>query len=83
MTKSIDPDLTAALRAESEQTKDQPYPDGTQFTRPNRDRSRVYSIRLSPLEYDSLQALADRHHLPASTLVRSWILERLEQDQSA
>jgi hypothetical protein len=83
MAKTIDPDLTAALREESERSKDLPYPPGARFTHPNRDRSRVYSIRLSPQEYDSLQALADRQHLPASTLVRSWILERLEQDQSA
>lgn len=83
MAKSLDAELAARLREESEETKDEPYPAGATFARPNRDRSRVYSVRLSAEEYESLQDLAERKHLPASTLVRSWILERLEHDRTA
>lgn len=47
MAKSLDAELAARPREESEETKDEPYPAGATFTRPNRDRSRVYSVRLS------------------------------------
>lgn len=80
MAKTVDPDLTRALREESERTKDQPYPAEAQLTRPN--RSRVYSVRLSPSEEERVQQLAMDKHLPPSTLVRSWILDRLEQESA-
>lgn len=80
MAKTVDPDLTRALRDESERTKDQPYPAEAQLTRPN--RSRVYSVRLSPSEEERVLQLAMDKHLPPSTLVRSWILDRLEQESA-
>jgi hypothetical protein len=83
MAKTIDPALAERLREESERTKDEPYPSGATFTRPNRERTRVYSIRLSEAEYAEVQSVADAAHLPASTLVRSWILARLQQERSA
>ena len=83
MAKKMDADLERRLREESERTKDDAYPAGARFTRPNRDRSRVYSVRLSEAEYAEVQRVADAAHLPASTLVRSWILARLEQERSA
>ena len=83
MAKKLDPELVRKIREESERTKDDPYPDDATFTRPNRDRSRVYSVRLTQSEYEEVQRVADAAHLPASTLVRSWILARLEQERSA
>lgn len=83
MAKAVDHGLIEAIREESERTREEPYPAGTQFTRPNRDRSRVYSVRLSEAEYQAVQQVAAAAHLPASTLVRSWILARLEQEISA
>ena len=83
MAKKIDSGLERRLREESERTKDAPYPANAKFTRPNRDRSRVYSIRLSEAEYAEVQRVADAAHLPASTLVHSWMLARLEQERSA
>ena len=62
MAKTVDPDLTRALRDESERTKDQPYPAEAELTRPN--RSRVYSVRLSPSEEERVQQLAMDKHLP-------------------
>lgn len=82
MAKTIDPDLARRLREESEASKDDPYPEQVRLSRPNRDRSRVYSVRLSPEEYAQVQQVADARHLPASTLVRSWILERLQQESA-
>lgn len=46
-------------------------------------RTLVYSVRLSPAESNAIQKIADSKHLPASTLVRAWILDRLEQEQSS
>lgn len=83
MAKSIDPDLASRLRAESEASKDSPYPRGTSGVRVNRQRSQVYSVRLSPEEQEDLRRVAEARHLPASTLVRSWILERLDEERSA
>lgn len=47
----------------------------------NQRRTLVYSVRLSPAESNAIQRIADARHLPASTLVRSWILDRLETEQ--
>lgn len=83
MAKKADPELIAQIRAETERTKDDPYPSGATFTRPNRERSRVYSIRLSEGEYEAVQRVAAAAHLPPATLVRSWILARLDEERSA
>jgi hypothetical protein len=81
MAKTIDPALAERLQRESEQTKDDPYPAGTTGRRPNREK--VYSVRLSAEEEAEVVRVAAAKHLPASTLVRSWILERLDQERSA
>jgi len=81
MTKTIDPALAARLREESEQTREAAYPAGARPTRPN--RSKVYAIRLSEEEQARVEHVADAKHLPASTLVRSWILDRLNQEKTA
>lgn len=81
MAKSIDRDLAARLREESERARDQDYPAGSRAIRPN--RSKVYSVRLSPEEQSQVERLASARHLPASTLVRSWILERLDSEHIA
>ena len=81
MAKTIDPALAEQLRLESEQTKDDAYPAGPTGRRPNRPK--VYSVRLSAEEEAEVQRVAFAKHLPASTLVRSWILERLDRERSA
>ena len=81
MAKKIDRALVEKLREESERTKDDAYPQGARGSRPN--RTKVYSVRLSDQEENEIQKLAQSKHLPASTLVRSWILERIELEQSS
>ncbi len=80
MAKTIDPALADRLRRESEQTKDDAYPASTAGQRPN--RRKVYSVRLSAEEEAEVQKVAAAKHLPPSTLVRSWILERLDKERS-
>lgn len=80
MAKTTDPQLIARLREESERTKDDPFPEDVRVVRPN--RSQVYSVRLSAEEQARVQSVADAKHLPPSTLVRSWILDRLDQESA-
>lgn len=80
MAEPTDPDLLAQLREESERTKNDPYPQDISPKRTN--RSHVYSVRLSTEEQARVQSVAEARHLPASTLVRSWILERLDQEST-
>ncbi len=81
MAKTMNRELAAKLRAESEQTRDEAYPTEGRPTRPN--RSNVYSVRLSNEERARVDEVANAKHLPASTLVRSWILERLDAERIA
>ncbi|MGB3954219.1 MAG: hypothetical protein WBL05_02860 [Brooklawnia sp.] len=78
MAKTIDPILAARLREESERTREAAYPATARPTRPN--RTKVYSIRLSEEEQARIEQVADTKHLPASALVSSWILERLNEE---
>lgn len=80
MAKTVDPEVIARLREESERSKDEPYPGHGRPSRPN--RSRVYSVRLSAEEQARVQRVADAKHLPPSTLVRSWILDRLDHESA-
>ena len=81
MAKTIDPALAERVRRESEQTKVDAYPTDSAGRRPNRQK--VYSVRLSAEEEAEVQRVAAAQHLPASTLVRLWILERLDREHSA
>jgi hypothetical protein len=65
----------------SESSPDAPIPEGTTVTRPNQSRSTVYSIRLNADEVDALQVLAGSAGVPASTLARAWIVDRIRDEQ--
>ena len=81
MATTMNRDLADRLRAESEATREEEYPAGTIPERVN--RSKVYSVRLSAEEQARVEAAAQARHLPASTLVRSWILDRLDEEKIA
>ncbi len=53
------------------------------WTRPNRDKSATFSLRLNPNELADLQYLAREQGVPASALVRSWILKWLAAERDA
>ncbi|MHB1526466.1 MAG: hypothetical protein ACYCZN_09330 [Candidatus Dormibacteria bacterium] len=69
--------LVAEEAASSEANRDAPLLADSAVGRPNRPRSAVYSVRLNLEEVASLQALAEEVGVPASTLVRSWIVDQL------
>jgi hypothetical protein len=41
------------------------------------NRSRMLTLRLRQSEYDAIQRAAEQRHLPASTLARSLLLDKL------
>lgn len=72
----MDSEFELMIRAEAEATKDAPLVANGE--RPNRNGSTVCPVRLTSDEADALQAAADQAGLPPSTLVRSWIVERVK-----
>ncbi len=69
-----------ALEAYADDTE--PYPDHVKISRPNRP-SRMFNVRLSDEQYEEVTKLARQRHLPASTMARAWLLERLDQERPA
>lgn len=65
-----------AARAEIERTRDDPLPERA-LSRPNRRHAHVHSVRLNEEEHAAVKAQADEQGIPTSTLIRSWIVDRL------
>lgn len=87
MTKNLDEHTAAAARADARALEHDaeatgPYPEGTHIRRPNRP-SRMFNVRLTDEQYQQLRARAREQHLPMSTMARSWLLERLNQERPA
>lgn len=76
-------DMLDRIGAEAEATKDDPMPEGTVWTRPNLARSVTFSLRLNPEELAEVQAVANDRGVPASTLVRGWIVRQLAAERTA
>jgi len=70
-------ELEGQIRDDAEANRDTSPPGDAFGTRPNLNRSTVYSVRLTVDEVAAVHAVANQVGLPASTLVRSWIVERL------
>jgi hypothetical protein len=50
--------------------------------RPAKEPAQVYSLRVPVEKLEELRRLAEERHLTTSALMRSWVLERLEQESS-
>jgi hypothetical protein len=72
----------AALEAEAMRLSDEPLPEGVVYERPGHARSKILQVRLNPEEYEAVEQEAARRQLPVSTLVRSWILQRMRAEPS-
>ena len=78
-------ELEEFLRGEAEYAethKDVPLQEGTVITR-RRQRSNVFSIRLSDDERRALELASARANMPPSSLARQWIAERLATSTEA
>ncbi|MFT3944454.1 MAG: hypothetical protein QM705_11640 [Ancrocorticia sp.] len=72
-------DIERLLKEEAEYAeahKDEPLRGGTSIIRRGQ-KSKVYTLRLTESEYARLEIVAEKVGLPPSTLVRTWIAERL------
>jgi hypothetical protein len=69
-----------AERFESEKDK----PDSGKYVtpRPASEPSQVYSVRIPVSRLEELRALAAREGKPPSSMIRDWVLERLEAQLS-
>lgn len=56
-------------------------PEHVEVSRPNLGRPAVVSVRLSAAEHRQLQLAAEEAHLPISTLLRIWALDRLRAEE--
>jgi hypothetical protein len=84
MSKQLDPDLARALRedaaraeAAAETDPEAEFPANASISWPN--RSRMLTLRLRQSEYNAIQRAAEKRHLPASTLARSLLLDKLNE----
>lgn len=60
-----------------------PIPSDARGTRPNRAKSVTLTLRLNPDELAAVQALALERDVPASALVRGWIMQQLGAERRA
>lgn len=85
--KQLDKEAAAVARADARTLEayahsEEPYPADVQINRPNKT-SRIFNLRLSDEQYEEITDLARKRHLPASTMARAWLLERLDQERPA
>lgn len=73
--------LVAGETAASEAARDNPMSD--RATRRGQSRSVVYSVRLTPGQTEEIQRIADDAGIPASALVRDWVVEGLAAERGA
>jgi transposase-like protein len=75
-------ELLTAEATHTEAHRGDPPPARTQGRRPNQSKSVMLSLRLNPDELTAVHALAREHNIPASALVRGWILQHLAPHDS-
>ncbi len=88
MSKRLDPTLghelqEEAARAEAavEADPEAEFPSNASISWPN--RSRMLTLRLRQSEYDAIQRVAEQRHIPASTLARSLLLDKLGEQHAS
>jgi hypothetical protein len=80
-THDIRNELAAVERA-AEARSDEKSGKRYRNRQPRRDPSQVYSIRIPVERLESLRQLAAERDVAPTALMRSWVLERLEQETS-
>jgi hypothetical protein len=79
MVKDIGRLLAEEAEAAEEHRDDVPL---VRSRRPAKEPAQVYSLRIPVEKLAELRRLAEERHLTPSALMRSWVLERLEQESS-
>jgi len=88
MSKRLDPKLARTLQEEATRAEtaavtnpEGELPADASISWPN--RSRMLTLRLRQSEYDAIQRAAEQRHLPASTLARSLLLDKLNEQHAS
>lgn len=74
-------ELVAEETAASEASRDEALSE--RAVRKGKSRSVVYSVRLTHEQTDEIQRIADEAGVPASALVRDWVLEGLAAERGS
>lgn len=74
-------DLVDEEPAASEMSRDEAL--SGRAIRKGESRSVVYSVRLTPEQTDEIQRIADEAGVPASALVRDWVVEGLAAERGS
>lgn len=83
MKKGIDQVLAEEGEAAERNELPDKLPEHVKVSRPNRAKATVVSVRYSTEELEQLQRAAEQGHLPVSTLIRTWTLDRLQVEEDA
>lgn len=75
-------DVLAEVAEEAEEARDR-VTKMYRGKRPPADASQVYSIRIPVSRLDHIRRLAATQAVPPTTMLRSWILDRLDQEEEA
>lgn len=78
MKKELE-ELVVEETAASEKSRDLPL--SGRAVRRGQSRSVVYSVRLTPEQTEEIQRIADEVGIPASALVRDWVVEGLAAER--
>ena len=70
-------DRIKAVQAESEVTRDDPYPEDTTFARPGHAGSVVQSVRLPAETFAEIERLARERDIPVSAFIRGLVMDGL------
>ncbi|MDA8040778.1 MAG: hypothetical protein M0Z69_16825 [Actinomycetota bacterium] len=73
-------ELVEEETAASEASRDEPL--SSRAVRKGQSRSVVYSVRLTPEQTDEIQRIAEEAGIPASALVRDWVVEGLAAERA-
>jgi aryl-alcohol dehydrogenase-like predicted oxidoreductase len=75
-------DVLAREAKESEERRNQPTRLARR-ARPSREPAQVYSVRMPVDRIDQLRQVAERAGVSPTTLMREWVLERLDNETPA
>ena len=80
MTQQNIADMLADEAEHAEQHRDDELTPGYRRSHPPREPAQVYSLRIPVGQLDQLRRLAADRHLTPSSLMRSWVLDRLDAE---
>lgn len=80
----MDEEARAAEAAAYDDSDDgAPLPDHVKLSRPNRARSKVMQVRLTPDEFEAIERIAEQRGLPPSAVARAQLLKLIAEGWSA